>query len=350
MFIKTEKINYRLSIDNVERILEEERLQQLIGHKMFEKERFKPNKGLPATHFWKLEEINEYISYLTENYQNITSSEIIGRTHEGRPIQAVKISQHGQVDGSRPIIFIDAGIHAREWITHMSAIYILHNLVERSHEHRDILTTVDFIVVPVVNPDGYEFSHTQFRLWRKNRRVPPNSECVGVDLNRNYGFKWQNKTDFCALTYPGPAAFSEPETQAIRKVFLQYRGHIKLYFSLHSYGNLVLYPYGYVTDRELRENVTNWQEHEKVGLLFSEAVYNRSNSNYTVKKLEGANGESIDYAASIGVNLALIIEITNGHGFILPIKQIHRARSEIFAGVVATARYVANNNWSLGVF
>ena len=38
----------------------------------------------------------------------------------------------------------------------------------------------------------YEFSHTTDRLWRKNRNPNPGTFgfCPGVDLNRNFGYKW----------------------------------------------------------------------------------------------------------------------------------------------------------------
>lgn len=112
------------------------------------------------SHFYNGSEIGEYVEYLQSKYSNIVETEVIGKSIEGRPIHAVKISAPGRrVDGKRPIIFIDAGTHAREWATHMSALHLLQNLVEKSKEHAALLDKVDWIVVPIVNPDGYHFTH-----------------------------------------------------------------------------------------------------------------------------------------------------------------------------------------------
>jgi carboxypeptidase A4 len=78
---------------------------------------------------------------------------------------------------------------------------------------------VDFYIVPVLNPDGYEYTHTNDRLWRKNRKNPELGKCAGTDLNRNFGFKWGGlgaSKNPCDETYAGSAAFSEPESKAIQ--------------------------------------------------------------------------------------------------------------------------------------
>lgn len=77
-------------------------------------------------------------------------------------MRSLIISRHGggRIDGSRPIIFIDASIHAREWITHSTTIYFIHQLVERRNEYLDILDNIDFVILPLVNPDGYDYSRS----------------------------------------------------------------------------------------------------------------------------------------------------------------------------------------------
>lgn len=82
---------------------------------------------------------------------------------------------------------------------------------------------VDWFIMPVVNPDGYEFSHTGDRLWRKNRAPGGSGRCAGVDLNRNYGYRWGGEGASrrpCDEIYAGSRQFSEPETAALSNYVL----------------------------------------------------------------------------------------------------------------------------------
>lgn len=95
--------------------------------------------------------------------------------------------------------------------------YVIDYLVENSEN-----LEVDYYILPVVNPDGYEYTFVTDRLWRKNRRRNGYGSCSGVDLNRNFGYRWGGKgtsKDICHETYSGSAPFSEPETDAIRNFF-----------------------------------------------------------------------------------------------------------------------------------
>lgn len=115
-------------------------------------------------HFYTPAEINDYLDYLNETYPAIVEVETIGTSVEGRAIRAVKISTNGKVDGRRPTILVDAGHHAREWASHMSALYLIYNLVERSEQNLDILDKVDWIIVPVVNADGYAYTQNSAQV------------------------------------------------------------------------------------------------------------------------------------------------------------------------------------------
>lgn len=78
---------------------------------------------------------------------------------EGRPINYLKISTTNFEDESKPVIFIDGGIHSREWVSPPSVTWAIHKLVEDVTEP-DLLENFDFILLPVVNPDGYKFTFT----------------------------------------------------------------------------------------------------------------------------------------------------------------------------------------------
>jgi murein tripeptide amidase MpaA len=70
----------------------------------------------------------------------------------------IKISSGGE--GHRPAVLVDGGIHAREWIAPAMALYIIHQLVEHNDTNSDLTDGVDWLILPVLNPDGYEYSHT----------------------------------------------------------------------------------------------------------------------------------------------------------------------------------------------
>lgn len=114
-------------------------------------------------HFWTYDEINAYVETLAAQNPTLMTVETGGYSSEGREIKVVKISTTG-VQGDKPTIFIDVGIHAREWATHVTGVFLIHELVEHYDENRDIVDNIDWIIVPVANPDGYAFTHTSVTI------------------------------------------------------------------------------------------------------------------------------------------------------------------------------------------
>ena len=67
-------------------------------------------------------------------------------------------------------MWIDGGIHSREWVAHATAMWIMKELVENGAQYpSEIVDQLDWYILPVLNPDGYEFSRTDNRMWRKSR-------------------------------------------------------------------------------------------------------------------------------------------------------------------------------------
>lgn len=121
------------------------------------------------------------------------------------------------------------GIHAREWISPAAVSYIISELVENRHAHISDIQGIDFYILPLMNPDGYEFSHKKNRLWRKNRSN--NFGFRGTDLNRNWGYMWGGvgvSHKPWKETYAGPGPFSEPETRAVSSFIRRHSNNIKV--------------------------------------------------------------------------------------------------------------------------
>jgi len=152
-------------------------------------------------------------------------------------------------------IFINGGQHAREWIAPSSVMYILSNLITNYGVNTTItklIDNVEIIIVPIANPDGYDWSWTNDRLWRKNRRNNGAGYTLGVDLNRNWDDHWGkggSSTNPNSDTYMGKSAFSEPESKGLASYFLAHRvdERVAFYIDYHCYSQLVLYAYGWTS-------------------------------------------------------------------------------------------------------
>ena len=166
-----------------------------------------------------------------------------GASVEGRPILAVKIGASDD-DPSRPNVLFLATHHAREWISTAVAMRLIRWLADSGGA---ALAASDVWVIPVENPDGYQYSFTTDRWWRKNRRLNA-SGSYGVDPNRNYPAFW-GLDDYgssglpYAETFRGTAPASEPETQAVIAFHQAHPPVVSL--SYHSYSGLILHPYGF---------------------------------------------------------------------------------------------------------
>lgn len=174
----------------------------------------------------------------------------IGASVEGREQPAVHITS-GKTKSPLKVYF-QCQIHAREWISGATCMYMVDEFVTKygGDKHiTDLLDNLEIIVIPFVNPDGYAFTwaNNGERLWRKNRATNAGSTCRGVDLNRNYPEHWAesgSSNSPCSETYHGPAEASEPETQHTVNYF-KANGPIVGAIDWHAYSELILRPYGW---------------------------------------------------------------------------------------------------------
>lgn len=151
--------------------------------------------------------------------------------------------------------YVQCLIHAREWISGATCMYVAAQLLADSRipnsPAANILRNSRIYLVPFVNPDGYAWTWSNTRLWRKNRRTtaPNSAAAAGVDLNRNYDDFWGqggSSTVPSSDTYMGPSPASEPETRATVAYFrqIQSRGPIVGALDMHAYSQLILRPFG----------------------------------------------------------------------------------------------------------
>lgn len=200
---------------------------------------------------YTLQEVNNKLDSIHLQYPQLTTKKFqIGTSVENRPIYAIKISDNPDQSENEPEVLFTGLTHAREPQGMMNTIYFMYYLLENYGSDTEVTYLVNnrqIYFVPVVNVDGYEYNRSISPdgggMWRKNRRPPD-----GVDLNRNYGYKWGcdnigSSPSSYSEVYRGALAFSEPETQAIRDLCNSH--NFKVAFNYHTYGNLVVIPWGY---------------------------------------------------------------------------------------------------------
>lgn len=172
----------------------------------------------------------------------------LGFTQETRPILVVKIGDAAD-SPARPNVLFLATYHAREWVATEMAIRLLLHLSRADPDVRvdSLVRERDIWIIPVANPDGYQYTFTTDRLWRKNRRSI-DGRSVGVDLNRNHTSHWGwddlgSSPDPASEVYRGPSAASEAETRAIEAFHAAYPPVMSV--SYHTYTGLILWPPGW---------------------------------------------------------------------------------------------------------
>ena len=289
--------------------------------------------------------------------RRIAKVQSIGVSVEGRQIWAIKISDDPNTnDPNKPDILFVGCHHAAEWISVEVPLYIAANLVQRyttDTSTRTLIDNAEIWIVPVLNPDGFEYSRSNplNRFWRKNRRDNGDGT-FGVDINRNYGYQWGLDTDTSGTSgsswapdYRGPSEFSEPETRAMRDLISSPSYEFKALITYHSYSQLVLYPWGYTNEAAPDSERMNVLAKNMAGL-----IHDVHSAGYTAKQastLYCASGDLTDWAYGTKQIPSFTIELRPsgsdipGGGFLLPTDQILPTCEENWPAAVYLARVCA---------
>ncbi|OWF55234.1 carboxypeptidase B-like [Mizuhopecten yessoensis] len=292
-----------------------------------------------------LNEIESYVDGLasTGNVE-VSVEKLEPATVEFRNLRLVKISRSDST--ATESIFVDCGIHAREWVTPAFCLYLIEKLMEGDNK---VLDMYDWLIIPVANPDGYAYSHQgeSQRMWRKNRNRNGNGLCYGVDLNRNFelGFGGEGTSgQKCSDLYRGTGAFSERESTAI-KYATESRGNIKAYLNVHSYSQYWMTPWGYT-----HTPPQDIDELKCVGEIAKQAIFEKYGTEYQVgspgELLYLAAGGSFDWVKGqllVPYSYALELRDKGSYGFVLPVEQILPTVEETWDGVQAMAQAIFNN-------
>jgi len=301
------------------------------------------------------EEIVGWYEDIASDFESITKYvPRIATSFEGRSMPALHIT--GTAPGNKKKMWWQCQIHAREWISGAVCQYLVDHLVNNYRVDPEItalLDTVELIVVPFVNPDGYVFTWSDSRLWRKNREPNPGSSCVGTDLNRNYADHWGEgggSTNPCSETYEGSRAFSGTEAAQTSQYFSA-NAPILGAIDWHAYSQLMLRPWGWTQADAPDERLM-----KECGDRFRDDVAKVFGTRFTSQKSIGlypTTGTGNDWfygddasSKNQGVRAyGYTVELrdTGQYGFQLPASQIIPSGQEMVPATIAWLAFCRDN-------
>lgn len=261
--------------------------------------------------------VESKLKQLSQQFPQFTRLEQIGSSNQGRPIWAMLLSSTPQKNDpayfNKPTLIVDGMHHAREIMTSeivMDVADVVLGMKRMVTPWNQIMDSWNIWIVPMLNVDGNNIVWTQNNWWRKNGRAN-NNKVFGVDINRNYPFRWNtcNGSSGSATsdTYRGDKPGSEPETQALAR--LGYMTNPTASLSYHSYSEIVLYPYG------CQGSFTSQAAlYQKVGNELAKMIPNDSgNGTYTAgtpwQLLYSVDGDSMSFMHSEFGALSFTLEV-----------------------------------------
>ncbi|XP_029378548.1 carboxypeptidase A5 [Echeneis naucrates] len=342
-YLESQDIKYSIMIEDLQVMLDEEQEEMDSAARDAEP---RNTDSFDFSRYHTLNEIYSFQDMLVAENPKMVSKIVIGRSYEGRPLNVLKFSTGGT---NRPAIWIDTGIHSREWVTQASGTWFAKKIVTDYGSDpalTAILDTMDIFLEIVTNPDGYYYTHNTNRMWRKTRKPNSGSSCVGVDPNRNWdaGFGGAGaSSNPCSETYHGPSAHSESEVKSIVD-FVKSHGNLKAFLSIHSYSQMLLYPYGY-TRTVAKDQAELHAVAEKAITDLASLYGTRYRYGSIITTIYQASGGTIDWTYNQGIKYSYTFELrdTGRYGFILPANQIIPTAKETWLALMVIMDHTYKN-------
>ncbi|KAL5256302.1 hypothetical protein ACHWQZ_G011502 [Mnemiopsis leidyi] len=297
------------------------------------------------------------------------------KTYEGRDIKAMRITtdikKNGLID-SKPVLWVDGGIHAREWIAPATMMYFIDVFLgeeepERAGKVKEILEQHQIVIAPVINPDGYIYScdgdseraakagSSCDRMWRKTRKPSGCFDnkrmwyggclfqgCFGADPNRNWDASFDTKVGVsdnpCSDLYPGEKPFDQLCVDSVKTFLEDLKDKLVMYATYHSYTQLILLPWAYS-----EETPPHNEHHVRVGNLTATAIREVHGEDYEVVQVSEmfgkVSGSSVDWVYDTlnvvdAYGFELRPDINSNYGFLLPEVEIRPTGEENIAGLL----------------
>ncbi|CCK71781.1 putative metallocarboxypeptidase KNAG_0H03670 [Huiozyma naganishii CBS 8797] len=297
--------------------------------------------------FRDLRTLNIWFALLKETFPQLVEIEEYGETPEGNKLQALHLAAHNQeLNPERKTVMSLEGSMQGSRSAYLQLALSRHSCLPNydtptGKRETQYLNSLDFIFVPVFNPDGYNYTWTSDRLWRKNRQETYLSSCRGIDIDRSFGYEWSSSDDFpCNENYAGEVPFEAVEARLWSEYLYHVKRDYKIYgfLDLHSYSQEILYPYAYSCESVPRD-LENLME---LSFGLSKAIRAVSGKHYDVLpacKDRGSDltpglgsGSALDFMYHNRAHWAFQIKLrdTGNHGFLLPPKYIEPVGREAY--------------------
>ncbi|XP_072474349.1 mast cell carboxypeptidase A [Notamacropus eugenii] len=351
------EVDFRVGEDqfqHIQSVLEKNKLQhEVLIYDLQEEieKQFDVKDDFPGRHSYSKyndwSKIAAWAHLMTEKFPELISCVEIGKTGENNPMYVLKV---GKKSGQRRVIFMDCGAHAREWISPAFCQWFVYQAARAYGKDKimtKLLDRLNFYVLPVFNVDGYIWSWTKDRMWRKNRAKTSNPRCIGIDLNRNFNASWHSllgSNNPCSEIYKGTAPESEKETKAVVDFIQRHIYSIEAYVSVHAYSQMLMFPYGYT-----KVPVPNDKELHKISRIATEALATRYETQYVygpiATTIYPTSGSSVDWAYDMGIMRSFAFELRDRgrFGFLLPESQIKATCKETMLAIKSIAKYILKN-------
>jgi len=274
--------------------------------------------------------IRAQLQKIAASYSHIAQLRTIGQSIQKRPMLVMRLTNEkvNKQEGKPQVLFV-ATHHAREWVSTEMAMRLIKYLTANYGSNArvtDLLDNVEVWIMPVGNPDGYQYTFTNERLWRKNLRDNDGDGEItltdGVDLNRNFPAHWGldnegSSPDPQNATYRGTAPSSEPEVQAL--VDFIRANDFKFILSYHTYQDLILYPWGWQWNTtSLDDPIFVAQAGTDANPAIYDSIAGKGYDPGVGADLYITNGDFTDFAYyDLGIP-AQTVELTDGFGFTFP--------------------------------
>lgn len=293
-----------------------------------------PEEAMSWTKYHNLDQIYDFMKEWARKESDMVETFSIGRSYENREILGLKIES----DPSNPAVLVVGSMNGREWLTSATVTWLIQAVL--SSNDPDVVamrTATNWYFIPVLNPDGFVYSHEEDRMWGKTRK-PFSQWCTGVNLERNFPFFWStagHSTNPCSIDYAGPNPLSEIESIHFANFVNKNAKKFVAYFNLHSTSQNVMYPFA----TKNVEVMPNEEEYVQVGEKMIAAMAERYNTVYGFGNVKStiyeASGTSLDWIKGVhDIPFVWQYGLRDANmGFVVPAEEIIEISEEVFDSI-----------------